>query len=277
MKTSRIGAAPRPGVFARFATLVAFVVAAQAIFAGVARADLSAYAAFASENFGTIDLNTGVFSSVGSFGFLASGLGVYNNTIYTVNAVGNGNLYIVNPANAAVTQVGATSSLNYDDFGSTLSGLYAVDSSANLYSLNPSTGVPTLIGSTGLTFGDYRGLSANSSALYFANGPDLYTLNTSTGAATLIGGTGGPEFVTLLTLNGTLYGGQDYPTINIDTLNANTGMATVGPAIPGNNDTIIGLAPIPEPSTLSLLSLGALGLLSRRRAPAASPAPLALG
>jgi len=88
----------------------------------------------------------------------------------------------------ATFSTGGSSAANCDDFGSTLTGLYAVDSSAKLWSINPSTGAATLIGPLGISPGGFGGLSTNSSTLYFADGANLYTLDTSTGAATLVGG-----------------------------------------------------------------------------------------
>jgi outer membrane protein assembly factor BamB len=216
-------------------------------------------------------LGTGITSAVGDLATIVSGLSVFNGTLYAASYHnGIGALYTVNPANAAETTVG-TSSLNYDDFGGTLSGLYAVDTSSNLYSINPSNGAPTLIGATGVSLGGFRSISANSSALYLEDGSKLYTLNTSTGAATLVGPTGGFDYSAMVTVNGTLYGAGDEG--HIDTLNTSTGAETVGPPLNLGlgGTTIFGFAPVvPEPGG-ALSALAAitgvilLGRTTRRR------------
>ncbi len=128
-----------------------------------------------------------------------------------------------------------------------------------------------MIGPTGLGYGSWRGLSTNSSTLYFADGADLYTLNTSTGAATLVGPFGSSaEMGVLLTEDGTLWGG-DETNYTVDTINPTTGAATVGPAPSSSfSGFFYGLAPYPVPApeagTLGLLGLSitALALLRRR-------------
>lgn len=183
----------------------------------------------------------------------------------------------MNPANGMLTSIGTAAGIDYDDFGSTTSGLYVVSfsSTQDLYSINPSTGMATLIGPTGLSYGSWRGLSTNSSTLYFGDGPDLYTLNTSTGAATLVGAFGGSaETGVLLTEGGILYGGDDTNN-RVDTINISTGAATLGPNPSANfSGSFYGLAPnpvptgtpTPEPGTWGLLGGGitALALFRRR-------------
>jgi hypothetical protein len=247
-----------------FATLV--------LLSGVATAaDPVAYMATGSGNFGTIDLSTGVFSDLGNSGQTLAGLGVTNGTLYGSSFYGGiGSLFSINKANGALTLIGS-STLNYDDFGSTTRGIYAVDGNADLYSINPTTGAASLIGSTGLSFGSWRNLSTNSSTLYFADGSKLYTLNTNSGAATLVGSTGGQEMGGLVTEGGVLYGGQDTSGIAVDTLNTVTGAATTGSALSGTGSgQIYGLAPIvpvPEPDTYAMMlaGLGLIGFMVRRK------------
>jgi hypothetical protein len=225
----------------------------------VAKADTIAYmSANAGGNpqfsvvFGTIDLNTGVFSQLGptaiggTFQEPLSGMAEANGTLYGAaeGTNDNGQLYTINPANGTLTRVGATL-LSIDDFGSTPTGLFVVDSLGTLYSINPATGAATLIGSTGLVLGGSRALSTNASSLYFADGGSLYTLNTSTGAATLIGPSG-VSLTALLQENGTLYGGELVPSLSVDTVDPATGAATTGPHITGAGVTgVSGLAPFP--------------------------------
>jgi hypothetical protein len=183
---------------------------------------------------------------------------------------GGNTLYQVNTSTGALTSVG-NALLNYQGFGSTLSGLYAVGADTNLYSINASTGAPTFLGATGLSIaGITIGLSTNSSTLYYTNGTNLYTLNTSTGAATLVGSTGA-RIGAMVFGGGSLWAGVESP-LSFDTLNIATGAATFV-SNDSNGSLIFGLAPdlatsgAPEPGTWSLLAsaMGALALLRRRR------------
>jgi hypothetical protein len=193
------------------------------------KADI-AYMGTDTGEFGTIDLGTGVFFLLGNSGQTLAGMAVANAKLYgTSDHTATGTLYTINPADGSLTVVG-TSATNFDDFGSTTSGLFAVGFDRNLYSINSATGGTTLIGPTGIGLGSWRGLSTNSSTLYFADGVNLYTLNTNTGAATLVGPMGGGvEIGALLQENGTLYGGVETPSLMVDTLNPTTGAATTGP------------------------------------------------
>jgi hypothetical protein len=213
------------------------------------KADDIAYMGTVSGQFGTIDLETGAFSFLGNSGTTLAGMAVANATLFGSSYhTSTGTLYSINPANGSLTPVG-TSSVNYDDFGSTTSGLFAVGVDANLYSINAATGAATLIGPTGLGFGSWRSLSTNAGTLYFADGASLYTLNTTTGAATLVGNMGGPEMGAMLLENGTLFGGEDSPGLRVDSLNITTGAATIGPSVTGGASAFFALAPNPLPTS----------------------------
>jgi hypothetical protein len=241
-----------------------------------AKAAPTAYMGTDTGEFGTIDLTTGAFSLLGNSGQTLAGMAVAGGELFgTAYHTSTGTLFTINPLSGVLTTVG-NSGISIDDFGSTTSGLFAVGVNGNLYSISPTTGSGTLVGPTGIGFGSWRGLSTNSSTLYFADGTDLYTLNTSTGAATLIGNMGGGvEIGALLEEGGTLWGGEETPSLRVDTLDAATGLATLGPLLTGATGHFYALAPnpiptslqpsIPEPTTFSLLGIGLAGLVILRR------------
>jgi len=222
----------------------------------------TAYMATGGGAFGTIDLNSGVFTQLGLTNLPVAGLAVVGTTLYT-NAQGTGNnrgqLYSLNPATGALMSIGSPAGIDFTAFGSYDGTLYALDHSsanANLYSINASTGAATLIGptNTGQGLAGYWSLSTNSTALYFSLNSNLYTLNTSTGHATVVGGLGGGvqgiQVGAMAEIGGVLYGGQDNPAppLRIVTLNKSNGVATVLSNVtnsPGSNaSAIYGLAPM---------------------------------
>lgn len=253
---------------------VASVLTVGLCLATSARADNIAYTGTVSGTFGTMDLNTGAFTSLGNSGQTLAGMAVANGLLFASSYhTANGTLFTVNPANGGLTSVGTATGIDYDDFGATTSGLYVVGTNSDLYSINASNGAATLIGPTGLSLGFVRSLSDNSSTLYFANGLDLYTLNTSTGASTLVGAFGDSIGMAAMLMEGGILYGADYTNNTVDTINVSTGVATVGPASQAGS-TIYGLAPnpipnstTPEPGTWVLLTGGvtAFCLLQRRR------------
>jgi uncharacterized protein (TIGR03437 family) len=217
---------------------------------GIARADDIAYA-IAGPQFGTINLNTGVFSLVGNTGVQLGGLGIAGGKLYAGTAVGNPSpaLYQVNMANGSLTRIGS-SSISYAAFGSTLYGLYASDGAGYLYNIDPVTGVATQIG-TGLLPQCNGAMSTNSETLYFSCGTSLYTINVTDGKPTFIRSTGSAALNALILLNGTLYGGEYSPVAAVVSLDPFTGAFTPGPGLKGALGNFWGFAPIipgPPPS-----------------------------
>jgi hypothetical protein len=247
-----------------------------------ARAD-TAYMITGSRDFGTINLNTGVYTSTGptstgSGPQALSGLGEIGSTLYAESfGSGVGTLYTINTATGALTAVGTDNTFNPIGFGSTLTGLYGLEENNlgkfDLFSINSATAMATDLGPTGLALGGDYTLSTNSGILYFALGADssngfaseLYTLSTINGAATLVGPTGGPQFGGLVTEGSVLYGGA-FNTKQVDTLNTGTGAAAAGPGLTGTTSDFSGLAAIPattatpEPRSVSLLLFGLLAV-----------------
>jgi hypothetical protein len=139
------------------------VLAALSLFTVPAKADLSVYVVTHSQQFGTIDLNTGAYSHIGpGTPALATGLVPGpNGSLLTLTF--SGNLDSINPATGIASVIGATgladcsnrpispcgpTSANYlGELGGTI---YATDFSNNLYTVNPLTGAAKLIGPTGI-------------------------------------------------------------------------------------------------------------------------------
>ncbi len=203
--------------------------------------------------FGVIDLNTGVFTSVGSTGQTLAGLGSYNGTIYGGAYHGN-TLYSIDTSTGALTAIGTGNiGSNYLLLGSTTSGLYGMGWNDVLYSIDPATGAATEIGSTGLPIGGVMGMSAGGNTLYVTYNNSLYALNTTNGSGTLVATTteGEAGFGALVSVGGVLYGGayNGAATPDVYVLDPETGAATFVAASPSTPSTsgvagFYGLAPV---------------------------------
>ena len=237
--------------------------------------------------FGTLDLTTGVFTSLNNAEPNYLTLAAVGGTLYaTGEAYGStaeGKLYTVNTANGNLTLVGAMTNVGVNGvevFGSTTGGLFALSDTLTSNSVNPATGAGTLLGPSGAPgFANWYALSGSGSALYAGVQTNFYTVNTTTGAYTLVGSFGTPivgyglaQMGAMTFVNGVLYGAQEGSWI--DTINTTTGVATGGPMLAGGY--IYGLAPdvptnpAPEPGSLALLGSGALaaaGILRRKLLP----------
>jgi len=259
-------ASARARVLRGLPAMAVSMLALMAASAGTVMADISVYEEAGNTSFGTLDLNTGVYTQIGVSGLLLSGLGEVNGVVYGGVEEGN-ELYSVNTSTGALTAIGTNNLMLYGDTGSTLTGLYAIGRDSFLYSINVLTGAATQIGYLGAPIGSVIGMSSNSSTLYYTSNDNLFTVNTTTGLATLVGSTGS-TIGAMVTENGTLYAGVESPLL-IDTLNPATAFLTTGPAETGAPSDFWGLVPeatTPEPGYSTLVGLGiAILVLVRRR------------
>ncbi|MCC6368748.1 MAG: PEP-CTERM sorting domain-containing protein [Bryobacterales bacterium] len=233
------------------------------------------YVTTANQAFGTLDLDTGIFTQTGFNSEYLLGLGKLGGTLY--GAGNDGNLYSVNTANGSLSLI-APLSANIWELGSTTSGLYGLGPNyTNLYSIDAATGVATLLGPTGIVTANTSGFSVGASALYLMisspGASSLYSLNTTTGASTLIGASSpGVCLKNMAEVNGILYSASGYCFVGSKTFTVNpaNGASSLLATVSGFDD-LLGMAPVagasavPEPSTGVMLLLGIL-LLRRRRA-----------
>jgi len=230
---------------------------------GFAFADPFGYEGMGNGSFGSVDLNTGAFTAIGSgFGQTPAGLGSYAGVLYATSYNSNGTLYSVNTATGQLTAIGNSGIFYEGGFGSTTSGLYGVGSNGDLYSINPTNGSAIALGPIGVPIGAWRDLSTGGSQLYYGNGPDLFSMNVTTGAATSVGAFGAPAAIGAMVFeNGTMYAGDQGRQL-IDTVNLTTGAAT--PIVGATAASVWGLAPltspVPEPTPLLLLVSGLCAL-----------------
>ncbi len=180
------------------------------LFSTAANAYDAVYVVTGSQQFGTVDLNTGAFVQIGpKTPETETGL-VPGPTGSLLTLTSSGNLDSINPATGVITRIvptglgdcsnppaspcGPTSANNLAELGGTL---YATDYHGNLYNLNTATGTAKPIGPTGLPAVPKVPFSMNpdgtlnffGGALFGANG-ELYAtfftgkFNPNTGAVT---------------------------------------------------------------------------------------------
>ncbi len=263
----RVGSAARAGVLA-VACLFSACFGLQA--------SPIAYVYSASNQFGTIDLSSGIFTLIGNTGVSLTSLTITGGgTLYSQN--GSNNLVTVNPATGLTTPIGPGSSAAISARSD--GALYGVDLSV-LYSVSPTTGATTSVGPFGTNFVGDAATFNSSNQLFLVGATSLtttglYTVNTSTGAATLIGNDGFLVLSIFFSGN-TLYGFTADPTTfapgPIVTLNTSNGLGTpvgvqdpslaivFGSALfPGTTSTT------PEPATFALAGIATACLLIARK------------
>jgi hypothetical protein len=215
--------------------------------------------------FGTLDMSTGAFTSIGTTPMTLNGIGyVPGSGLYGTDGY---TLYRVDSEDADLHPVGSIGT--YLSVFTSLSdgGLYGLDNNNVLYSVNPSTGAGAEVGPTGLpplSGGWANGLAGDGSVLYYVLQTDglsstLFRIDPNTAVATAIGPTGTSAIVGALFAGHQLYGFNN----QILTLDTSTGGVTAGPSLSGFS--VWGGTTVPEPGTFALIgaSLIALGALLR--------------
>ena len=260
-----------------------------------AEADTSIYVSGFNNEFGTLDLNTGGFTPIGTFNLPAGdvmyGMGFgANGMLYGVDSefgLTGANLWQINPANADVTLIGSIGETATDASSDAAGKLFVIsqDTNALYYTMNPPSASPNVVGPLGLSSDGLAAVSADGSQLFTSTpspspvvGDDLISINPSSGATSDVGSMG--FFIDNgLFVNGTLYGfGFETSLGAIVTINTTTGSATqVGTYVLPGGDQIVASAlltpaAVPEPSGLVLGLIGAAVGVScavvRRRTPA---------
>lgn len=193
-------------------------------------------------------------------------------------------LVSINPTTGLVTMIGSFNAgpVNSSGTPSTMSDL-AFDSAGNLfgigsiggpqlYSINLLTGQATVIGSTGLTSTSGGGLAISPAGAFYGTPTSsrFGTYNSGTGAYANIANPTKPvggAYAALAFDGGTLYGldlGSTPAQTHLVTFDLGTGaVVDIGASI-GNLDAIA-FTIVPEPSTVTLLLAGAVGLFCSRR------------
>jgi DNA-binding beta-propeller fold protein YncE len=237
------------------------------------------YAIDSSRALFTVDIATGAKTQIGTVSAnagTAAGL-AYDpiSQIMYLSSSTNDSLYSLNLTTFEATLIGAygpTVVMHGLEFDTSTGTLYGASSTPNeLYSINTTTGAATSIGSIGLTSFVNLGYDSDNDVMYATNsGTDsFYSINRATGAVTLIGPLNGPTNPNGLAFNsdnGILYL-VDNSTDSFYSINLGTGAANLIGAMGTGN--LLGLAyvpnPIPEPTSLALVGLGAAAVWMRRR------------
>jgi hypothetical protein len=258
---------------------VVVVLAAASLWCSPAHAGI-VYVSRDFHAFGTVDLTTGVYTTIATTSVQLDGLSFApNGTLYGLGS--DNNLYMVNPTTGGLTNVGATGTFfGLNSLAARSNGtLFGEDPFGTLYTLNPATGQATLVGSSGifglhstgmLAFGPGDTLFSDNS--FF--GDFLTTQNQTTGAETQVGSTSLDANNGLFFDNGQAFAFNFFG--EIFAINAGTGTdSSTGVTVSGGFGPIHAAAAapaVPEPSALTLLAVGAAALAGhawRRRRVAA--------
>ncbi|MDQ2844461.1 MAG: hypothetical protein M3Y72_26130 [Acidobacteriota bacterium] len=265
-----------------------------------ASADSVVYVVNTSQQFGTINLDTGAFAQIGpntpegEQGLVPGPNGSLLTLTYS------GNLDAINPATGATIVIGPTGLAScaaptspcgptaanaFAELGGTL---YATDFQNHLYRVNPLNGAATLIGPTGVpalpitpgTTNPDGSVNFFDEALFNANGKLYATFDTGKGSPSGVTpvipahlyqidpSTGlttliGPTTFSLNTaieLNGTVYAFENM-TSQVVTLNLANGNTTFFSNFDTSAGEIGGASPVPEPVSTALAAVGLTAIL----------------
>jgi PEP-CTERM motif len=275
---------------------------AVAVFAACASADSSVYVVTDSQQFGTVDLNTGAFHQIGVDTPAPQANLVPGANGSLLSLTFSGNLESINPATGAVSVIGATGLGGLaGDLAEVGGALYATDLSNNLYSINTATGAAHLIGPTGIPAVPLSDPNAVfDESLYGLNGklyatfdafdlplsspgvitsPALYEIDPSTGVATSVGSTmlGLSASVDVNNTFYTFHEGLADPSCvgpapvpcrsdaELFTLNLANGNTSLVTDIDPSATAILGASPVvPEPASLALAAIGIAAIVVAR-------------
>ncbi|MGB7748529.1 MAG: MBG domain-containing protein, partial [Verrucomicrobiia bacterium] len=165
--------------------------------------------------FGTIDLLSGNFTKIASFGSMLINDIAYCPTNGTLYGISNTTALVTfNTTNGAITRIGSLSvsgieslAFRYSDgalFGATSSKLYTVNPANGTATLVGNYGSPTNLGTTGQNI-----RFAQDGNLYVSNtstNTDVYRINTTNGAATRMGQAVGFPYLMLQNASSNMYG-----------------------------------------------------------------------
>jgi hypothetical protein len=259
--------------------LVASFSLAAAIEPRTVQAGPTVYVADSGENFGTINLTTGVFRPIGTFPLQGAdaifGMGFGSDgKLYGVDSQQDAHLYQIDTTNAHLVDLGP---IGMSAIGATTdaSGKFYLLSNnpgnSVFFTMDPPSLTTDVVGPTGIPGAGLAAVTANGSQFFMTTGTiasttyALASVNIATGVATVIGDTGFLPDVGLF-VNGTLYGfdfNNAIVTINTKT-GAGTQVATYSQ--PGGQSIVAAAVVVPEPSSLILglvLAVLTLGLGTR--------------